>query len=219
VTPAAAERSSRRLVARWWLLAATLLIVAAVCLSVGLRGHDVVLAGPVSPRVTLAPPAADGATTGPSVAVEPAARPQPVLATARSTPVSLHIPAIGVNVPLSALGLNANGTVEVPTDFQEPGWYRLGPSPGQVGSAVILGHVDSYLGPAVFFDLRKLRAGDRVDVDLADPKVTFPSLKVYASHGYSALQLVTCGGAFDYQTRHYLSNIVVYTSLVAVTRP
>jgi hypothetical protein len=211
-------------------LSAVLVLVAAGCLTVGLRGHRVVLAGPVSPRVTLPPPVADRAASGQPVAV-PAARPKPVLAVARSTPVALHIPAIGVNVPLSGLGLNANGTVQVPTDFQQPGWYRLGPSPGQVGSAVILGHVDSYLGPAVFFDLRDLRAGDRVSVDLADGtvvhfqvlavamylKAKFPSLKVYASHGYSALQLVTCGGAFDYQTRHYLSNIVVYTALVAIT--
>jgi sortase (surface protein transpeptidase) len=150
---------------------------------------------------------------------------------ARSIPVALHIPAIGVNVALSRLGLNANGTVQVPTDFQEPGWYQLGPSPGQIGSAVILGHVDSYLGPAVFFELRSLRAGDRVNVNLADGvvvhfrvlavemylKAQFPSLKVYASHGYSALQLVTCGGAFDTETRHYLSNVVVYTALEAIT--
>ena len=62
-------------------------------------------------------------------------------------------------VTLSEIGLNPDGTVQVPTDFEEPGWYRLGPSPGQLGSAVILGNADSYLGPAVFFRLRSLRAG------------------------------------------------------------
>ena len=230
MTSAASQRDSRRLAGGWWVLSAVLLLVAAGCLTVGLRGHAVVLAGPVAPQVTLLPPVADGPASGPS-GVVPAARPKAVLAVARSTPVALHIPAIGVNVPLSGLGLNANGTVQVPTDFHEPGWYRLGPSPGQIGSAVILGHVDSYLGPAVFFELRDLRAGDRVNVNLADGvvvhfrvlavamylKMQFPSLKVYGSHGYSALQLVTCGGAFDYQTRHYLSNIVVYTALVAIT--
>jgi sortase (surface protein transpeptidase) len=135
-----------------------------------------------------------------------------------------------VAVPVSALGLNPDGTVQVPTDFQEPGWFRLGPSPGQMGSAVILGHVDSYRGPAVFFRLRSLRAGDRVEVSLADgavahfvvttvamyPKEQFPARQVYGSHGYSALQLVTCGGKFDTRTRSYLSNVVVYTSLVAL---
>ena len=114
----------------------------------------------------------------------------------------------------------------------QPGWFRLGPAPGQVGSAVILGHVDSYLGPGVFFQLRTLAAGDQVDVDLADgvtaqftvdsvamySKPQFPAQRVYGSHGSSALQLVTCGGVFDHQTGSYLSNIVVYTSLSAVIR-
>jgi sortase (surface protein transpeptidase) len=148
-------------------------------------------------------------------------------------PVTLSIPAIGLKVPLSELGLNPNRTIQVPTDFQEPGWYRLGPSPGQLGSAIILGHVDSYQGPAVFFRLRTLRSGDRVDVTLADgviahfvvrqiamyPKADFPTVLVYGSRGYSGLQLVTCGGVFDTQTRSYLSNVVVYTSLVASSKP
>ena len=134
-------------------------------------------------------------------------------------------------MPLSELGLNPNHTVQVPTNFQEPGWYKFGPSPGQIGSSVILGHVDSYLGPAVFFQLRSLRPGDPVNVTLADgvvthfvvrqvamyPKTNFPTLAVYGSHGYSGLQLVTCGGVFDTQTRSYLSNVVVYTSLVSTS--
>jgi sortase (surface protein transpeptidase) len=109
----------------------------------------------------------------------------------------------------------------------------LGPSPGQDGSAVILGHVDSYQGPAVFYKLRSLVAGDLVDVSLADGvsaqfkvtnvaqylKSSFPDQLVYAGHGQSTLQLVTCGGAFDSQTGHYLSNIVVYTTLVTLTPP
>jgi sortase (surface protein transpeptidase) len=143
------------------------------------------------------------------------------------------VPAIGLNVSLSTLGLNPDGTVQVPTDIQQPGWYRLGPSPGQDGSAVILGHVDSYQGPAVFFNLRSLVAGDLVAVSLADGvsaqfevtsvvmylKTGFPDQQVYAGHGYSALQLVTCGGTFDARTGHYLSNVVVYTSLVTLTPP
>jgi sortase (surface protein transpeptidase) len=210
----------------WWAVSSVLLLVSAVCLTVGLRSHQVVLAGPVSPQITLPSPVAVSAPAHSSKA-----RPKAMLAVARSTPVALDIPAIGVNVPLSGLGLNPNGTVQVPTNFQEPGWYELGPSPGQLGSAVILGHVDSYLGPAVFFELRTLRAGDQVNVKLADGlvlhfrvlqvamylKVQFPSLKVYGSHGFSALQLVTCGGAFDSQTGHYLSNIVVYTALTGLT--
>ncbi len=151
----------------------------------------------------------------------------------RSVPVALGIPALGVAVPLSSLGLNSDGTVEVPTDYQEPGWFRLGPTPGQIGSSVILGHVDSYQGPAVFFKLGTLRPGDRVDVLLADGVVVhfavdgvatylksqFPADQVYGSNGSSALELVTCGGQFDQRSGHYLSNIVVATSLVGSTSP
>ncbi|MHB8329033.1 MAG: class F sortase [Acidimicrobiales bacterium] len=197
-----------------------LLVIAAGSLAVGLQTQQHALAGPASPRPG-AVVAAGRLSSPPSVAV------------ARSAPVTLRIPAIGLAVSVSELGLNADGTVQVPTNFQEPGWFRLGPSPGQVGSAVILGHVDSYQGPAVFFQLRSLLPGDRVDVTLADgvvahfvvdtvamyPKGKFPARQVYASHGYGALQLVTCGGVFDTTTRSYLSNVVAYTSLVSTTPP
>ncbi|HVC13922.1 MAG TPA: class F sortase [Acidimicrobiales bacterium] len=145
--------------------------------------------------------------------------------------MSLSIPAIDLSVSLSVLGLNPTGTVQVPTDYEQPGWYHLGPSPGQLGSAVILGHVDTYLGPTVFFRLRTLVAGDKITVTLADGvvadfevdsvamylKTQFPAEQVYGSRGVSALQLVTCGGTFDTATGHYLSNVVVYSTLVAST--
>ena len=153
---------------------------------------------------------------------------------ARSVPVVLDIPAIGVTAPLTSLGLNPDGTVQVPSEWQEPGWYRLGPTPGQLGAAVILGHVDSVSGPAVFFRLGALQPGDTVNVTLADgviahfvvdavdvyPKNSFPARSVYeASPGRVTLQLVTCTGEFDASTHHYLSNLVVYTSLSSATPP
>ncbi|MFI6952589.1 class F sortase [Nocardia sp. NPDC050408] len=158
--------------------------------------------------------------------VAPAALPE-------SLPVELHIPAIAVDGPLSELGLNPDRTVELPTDFQIAGWYRYGPPPGDMGSAVILGHVDSYTGPAVFYRLSSLRPGDEVHVTRADRSVAhflvqrvatylkseFPSHEVYDSQGYSALQLVTCGGEFDHTIRSYQSNVVVYTALVGITPP
>jgi LPXTG-site transpeptidase (sortase) family protein len=202
----------RRRAGRWWIAAIVLLLAAGVTFAFGLRGAgERWLPGPLF------------AGSGPAPArVSPAAR---------SQPLTLSIPAIELKVPVSELGLNANHTVQVPTNFAEPGWYRLGPSPGQLGSAVILGHVDSYLGPAVFFRLRTLRPGDHVNVTLADGVIThfvvrqvamyqkanFPTVLVYGSHGYSALQLVTCGGVFDSQIGHYLSNVVVYTNLVSTS--
>ena len=146
-------------------------------------------------------------------------------------PVAVRIPALGLAVWLTELGLNADGTVAVPTSVQVPGWFSPGPSPGQIGSAVILGHVDSSQGPGVFFKLRTLQPGEQIEVNLADgvvatfrvtsvvqyQKTAFPDQKVYGSNGSSELQLVTCGGAFDPQTGHYLSNIVVYSSFVSAT--
>jgi len=198
-------------------VAGVLLVVAVGCIAGGLRVHRHPLAPPMAAPTTL------GTAPRPPVAVTPAV--------ARSVPVSLRVPAIAVSVPLSTLGLNLDGSVQVPTSVTEPGWFRLGPTPGQIGSAVILGHVDSYQGPGVFFELRALQAGDQVQVTLADgvvanfavtavatyTKTQFPAQQVYGSHGTSALQLVTCGGTFDTQTGHYLSNIVVYTSFVSAT--
>jgi hypothetical protein len=202
----------------WWLAAGALLLIGGGLLAVGLRGANHALPSPAPS------PAAErsAATTPPMVAT---------LATVRSVPTLLRIPAIPLSVSLSTLGLNADGSVQVPTNTKQPGWFRLGPTPGQVGSAVILGHVDNYTGPGVFFQLRTLAAGDQVYVSLTDgdtvqfavdsvamySKQQFPAQRVYASHGSSALQLVTCGGVFDHQTGSYLSNIVVFTSLVAVT--
>ena len=146
----------------------------------------------------------------------------------RSRPVHLSIPIIGVSVPLSVLTLNKNGTVNVPTSFSEPGWYSGDRSPGQKGSAVILGHVDNHHGPAVFYNLDKLKLGNRVDVTLTNgrklvfavigermyKKTNFPDKLVYGTRTYPALQIVTCGGIFDPSTGHYLSNIVVFTALI-----
>ena len=212
---------------RWWAVAVVLLLTGAGFLTVGLLGHQNSLAGRAATPHRASPPSAGNTTSAPPAtgAATPSA------AFARSVPVALRIPAIGVAVSLSTLGLNPDRTVQVPTNYQQPGWFRLGPSPGQVGSAVILGHVDDRSGPAVFFRLKSLKAGDKVEVSLANgvvahfevttvatyPKKAFPAQQVYASHGYSALQLVTCGGQFDKRAGSYLSNVVAYTTLVSTT--
>ncbi len=154
---------------------------------------------------------------------------------ARSLPVSVEIPAIGVHSRLLHLGLNADGTLQVPsleTAAGEAAWYKYSATPGQIGSSVIEGHVDSNQGPAVFFRLGALRPGDAVDVTLADgitaifrvtgvreyAKSGFPAKAIYGAADFAALRLITCGGAFDHATGHYLSSTVVFASL-ASSRP
>ena len=150
---------------------------------------------------------------------------------ARSVPVRIRIPAIGVSAPVMKLGKNPDGTVQVPplADHNVTGWYRYGPAPGQPGPAVILGHVDSATGISVFYRLKDLRRGDRVYITLADGKVAafavdgvqkaakdaFPTAAVYARGGYPGLRLITCGGPFDQAAGHYLDNIVIYAHMTA----
>ena len=139
-------------------------------------------------------------------------------------PVRVRIPAAGVNSALQRLGKAPDGTIEVPSSFEEAGWYAEGPRPGQPGPAVLLGHVDSRAGPAVFYHLRELTPGTPVQVDREDgstvsfrvtavarvPKIRFPTDLVYGATLQPSLRLVTCGGTFDYATRNYLDNVIVY---------
>jgi LPXTG-site transpeptidase (sortase) family protein len=143
-------------------------------------------------------------------------------------PVRLQIPAIDVSTPLVKLGRLPDGSLEVPKAWDTAGWYDQGPRPGQPGPAVILGHVDSKSGPAVFYQLRALRPGDTVRVGLADgrmltfrvqrlqryPKDEFPTEAVYFPTLNRELRLITCGGDFDYARHSYVDNIVVYATLV-----
>jgi hypothetical protein len=151
----------------------------------------------------------------------------------RSGPEELLIPVLGIHIHVGRLGLQPDGAVEVPETTHTVGWFDRGVTPGQVGSAVILGHVDSYLGPGIFFELKTLRANDLITVILADGTVTrfrvtkvlqfsktsFPDKLVFGSHGVRSLQLVTCGGPFDASTGHYLANVVVFSRLVSATSP
>jgi hypothetical protein len=150
-----------------------------------------------------------------------------------SHPLSLAIPAINVRTNVGSLGLQPDGQIMVPTTAHSVDWYRDGPTPGTVGSAVFLGHVDSYLGPGTFFDLKLLKAGDAIIVTLVDgtvehfkvsavvqyAKAVFPDKLVYGSHGTRSLQLVTCGGSFDHSTGHYEANVVVFSRLISATVP
>jgi Sortase domain len=148
----------------------------------------------------------------------------------RSKPVAIDIPSIGVRSSILSLGLNADGTVQVPsgTSYDEAGWYRFSPTPGSLGPAVILGHVSGAGHASVFFRLGDLRPGNRVRVTRRDgsiaafevtgvrryPKDHFPTQLVYGNTNHAALRLITCGGSFDFSTGHYLDNVVVFATLV-----
>jgi hypothetical protein len=189
-------------------------------------------AGVIAPRST-AP--ASGAPAPGSAAGSASARAQgPSLA--RSVPVSISIPAIGVHSSLLQVGLNPDGTLQVPPLYGTPGkaaWYKYSRTPGQIGASIIEGHIDSYRGPSVFFRLGALRPGNTIDVTLASgtvavfdvtgvrsyPKTSWPWRTIFGNADYAALRLITCGGTFDYATRHYLSNTVVFASLARVQPP
>ncbi|MET7419502.1 class F sortase [Dactylosporangium sp. NPDC005555] len=147
-----------------------------------------------------------------------------------SVPVHLDIPVIGVSTSLMELGLNPDGTIAVPPlrGDAPAGWYKHLATPGEVGPAVILGHVDTARdGPAVFYQLRDLRPGDEVSVRRADgttavfgvdrveeyPKERFPSAEVYGAADRPVLRLITCGGTFDRMRRAYRGNVIVFATL------
>jgi sortase family protein len=154
----------------------------------------------------------------------------------RSIPVAVSIPAINVHSKLLRLGLNSDGSIQVPplpSSASLAAWYKYSATPGQIGASVIEGHVDSYSGPAVFFRLGALRPGDTIDVTLADgvtaifrvtgvreyPKIKFPGKTIYGATDYAALRLITCGGTFDNATGHYLGSTVVFASLSGYRAP
>jgi hypothetical protein len=188
--------------------------------------------GDVAPSV---PPIALATGGTPTPALPTTALPTPVATPtpeaphlSRSTPIRLQIPAIGVDTALMELGLLPDGTLEVPPNGFPAGWYNGGPTPGELGPAVIAGHVD-WTGPAVFYNLHKLQPNDRVTVTRMDgsvavfsvsqvqefPKDAFPTARVYGDIGSAALRLITCGGVFNHQTGHYVDNIIVFATFVA----
>ena len=200
------------------IFAVGLVVIAAGTAGLLLTRHSTPAMRPVAAGLEALP-----APTGPIVAAPQSAAPHPV-----ATPVSLTIPLIGVSTKLITLGLTSDGSLQVPpvTDTAVAGWYTGSPRPGAIGSAIIVGHVDTVNGPAVFDRLFELRKGDQVYIRRADGtlvkfRVTavqqylkdhFPTQTVYGPTPDAELRLITCGGAFDYATGHYLSNTVVYAT-------
>lgn len=144
-------------------------------------------------------------------------------------PARIRIPTIGVDAPITSLGLTDEGALATPDDGSTAGWWRGGAPPGGIGPAVIAGHVDWTNGPAVFYRLHELRAGDRVIIEGEDGttvrfvvgavdqfrKRAFPTGRVYRSTPQPTLRLITCGGPFDNAWGHYLDNVVVFATAVS----
>ncbi|MDK3255511.1 class F sortase [Blastococcus capsensis] len=220
---------------------------AIAALSVG--GAGLIVLG-VATQESMATVPSSAAVSTPSTAVPPAAAPSPSAPPEESPgaavhapavvgpvlpeaePVSVTVPSVGmVTPPLVSLGLNPDGSLEVPEDYDVAGWYRGGPTPGELGPAVIAGHVDSAAGgPAVFFRLAELQPGAEILVERADgttavfavdrvaryPKDAFPTTEVYGDTDHAALRLITCGGSFDRASGSYRDNVVVYARLADV---
>lgn len=196
-----------------WVLAAALGVLALFLGAAGWMG--------------LTPPSKKPARTAPVITATVPVAGGTVPTAAR--PTHLRIPAIDVSATVTSLGIHPDRTVEVPARPDQAGWYRLGSHPGEAGSAVILGHVDSTHGPAVFYRLRSLTRGDEITVRASDGSVThfevtsistyanadFPAQKVYRSTGPPGLALVTCGGRYDAAHGGYQANVVVYADLVS----
>ena len=173
------------------------------------------------------PPSSAPSSVAPTVV--PAVAPTPVAGHPRSEPTEVHIPRIDARSSLIPLGLNTDGTSEVPPVERpmQAGWYVNAPTPGELGPAVILGHVDGNRMAGIFHRLHELVAGDRVTVSRADgsvlafvvlrveqiPKDRFPTEAVYGDTDRPQLRLITCGGDFDRSARSYRDNIIVYAAL------
>ena len=204
-------------------LATAALAGAGALLLAGLRGRR---------RVVLPLVAALGAVTVPAQAAPPPARqaPPPVVvaeaARPAAAPLRVLVPSAGIDAALAGIGLDGDGSLVPPGDLATAGWFGQGPVPGEPGPAVLAGHVDSTGGPAVFFRLRDVRAGDPVLVTRADgsavrftvtrvaryAKTAFPTAEVYGPTPDAELRLITCGGDFDRAARSYRDNLVVYAS-------
>ncbi|GGS76803.1 MULTISPECIES: class F sortase [Streptomyces] len=197
----------------------TLWGVAAVFLAVSLFG------GHRTPEDTPQAPRASGGGTA-----APADPQQPGEQLPRSEPTRLHIPKISVDAPFTSLAIGASGQLQPPPagDTNLVGWYADGVSPGEKGTAIIAGHVDTVTSPAVFANLDDLEPGDRFSVERADGRTAdfvvddtetfakddFPSSRVYADASRPEVRLITCAGDYDRTVRDYTDNLVVFAHLV-----
>jgi hypothetical protein len=214
---------------------AVLLAAGALTIAVAVRAQQ---SAPQPPRSAAIPVSVVPSTTTEATPPNTSATPTPTThgpILTRSVPVHLSVPAIGVDSGLLQIGLNTAGEIQTPPLVRDSHayWLTVSPTPGQLGPATIIGHVDSAAyGPGVFFRLGALRQHDTISVTRADglvaefdvervveyPKAQFPTFAVYGNTDNAALRLITCGGIFDPTLHSYESNIVAYAALVSTHR-
>jgi hypothetical protein len=192
---------------------------AAVVAAAAARGRQ-----PASDAVRPGSASAHVARPGRASALRPAVAMLP-----RSTPLTLAIPSVRLSAPLLGLGMDGKGAAELPP-FSLPhtaGWLRDSAAPGEQGTAVILGHVDTTTGPAVFWNLSAVRPGAEVDVNRVDgrtaiftvdqvrayPKPALPAAQVYGPGPGAQLRVITCGGGFDRVRHEYTGDVVLFAHL------
>lgn len=147
---------------------------------------------------------------------------------AESKPVRLRIPKLFIDTNFVPLGLDENNEIEVPEGYTEVGWYTYGPTPGELGPSVVLGHVDSKNGPGVFLFLGQLKEGDLIHVDREDgstatfrvttmeryDRSNFPTQTVYGNINHAGIRLITCTGTYSASIDEYDRVLIVYGELV-----
>jgi hypothetical protein len=145
-----------------------------------------------------------------------------------SKPKSIKIDSIGVSANTSELDLNPDKTLQTPSDYEKVGWYIHSPTPGEIGPSVMVGHLDSARAAAVFYKLKNIKAGDKIEISREDGSIAtfkvdaletfsqdnFPTDKVYGPINNAGLRLITCAGKYNIFEGHYSDNLVVFASLI-----
>jgi sortase (surface protein transpeptidase) len=164
-------------------------------------------------------------TPTPSTSPSDSGRPVPTGYGPFPLPLRVRIPRIKVNAPIQAVGVNPDGTMSAPPSPGVVAWYGYGAPPGEPGASVLAGHVDSVRGPAVFWSLQDLQAGDPIDIDLVGGvtlrfvvvqtawyvPAAAPLATIFGTGGDPRLNLITCGGVFDHALHAYDKRLVVFT--------
>ena len=200
--------------------------LASLLIICGISGITFSAAALARPR-ELPPTKTFTSESKPSVTAQPTVKQSKTLV--KSTPTHITIASQQIDVDLVPVGLAADGSIELPPVLDwVAGWYNYSPTPGEIGPSVIVGHVDSYEGPSVFWRLRDVHAGDIVNINREDGSVAqfkiiqlaeydqnnFPTETVYGNTQTAQLRIITCSGTFDTTTQHYTQNTVVYAELL-----